>query len=701
MSLISTPERMELNFYLASKETLRPVVRAFMNQLTAENWQRLETGRLDPETSTRVTALCVNVIEILAQSLHESLNRRLEKQKDWSPGSAKSVCKEDVRECLGNMGEVIAQTVAEVQGVGDIHYPKSGRVTELMVTAVTERVNSRLSKTSDSDDSEEHKTSPTILIKLRGHFKRILKNCYERMKTMLHRVKSTCTVQEKEEVVVPTQTSVTSLQEEKPGRAESTLNKSPTIFHVTKEILEQQLEEIVHDAQSYSTEEEDSLLLSQTSKDYELSELSSQIVENFTEDVPQDLAGCHTEDLLGYRRRKVIRQMRTVFVQTFARGSILSMMSKFRRKPASRKEQEAVKLVNSQLIKSVDDLLTEFITTNNQVPSRGSLEDCPFEKLASIFSGDELESFAEKLSDTLASHLTPPKVQEKTHREEIRAGVDKILKETRKWLKKQSRLRKIRKDCVSMTLKKFRRFVQNNQSDLSPPKTGAEDQTCPTPVREEVQSFTAEKEEEEACSDEEEKEEEACSDEEEKEEVYTAEEEKEEACSDEEEKEEEVYTAEEQVEQAQVAKPSGQNTESVLKKWDPLICQIIVEMFLRKVMKNFFPDQTYKSAEARLTDMLYEKMSGTSVNVDLSLKSIKKKCKAVYKEVLKNVDASVLWLNLLKEDQPLLEAVAEALMKHFSSERPSSIQKFFRCLLRTFTSAWTPWASRLTAACRA
>ncbi|CAJ1059333.1 uncharacterized protein LOC117808509 [Xyrichtys novacula] len=678
MSLISTPERMELNFYLASKETLRPVVRAFMNQLTAENWQRLETGRLDPETSTRVTALCVNVIEILAQSLHESLNRRLEKQKDWSPGSAKSVCKEDVRECLGNMGEVIAQTVAEVQGVGDIHYPKSGRVTELMVTAVTERVNSRLSKTSDSDDSEEHKTSPTILIKLRGHFKRILKNCYERMKTMLHRVKSTCTVQEKEEVVVPTQTSVTSLQEEKPGRAESTVNKSPTIFHVTKEILEQQLEEIVHDAQSYSTEEEDSLLLSQTSKDYELSELSSQIVENFTEDVPQDLAGCHTEDLLGYRRRKVIRQMRTVFVQTFARGSILSMMSKFRRKPASRKEQEAVKLVNSQLIKSVDDLLTEFITTNNQVPSRGSLEDCPFEKLASIFSGDELESFAEKLSDTLASHLTPPKVQEKTHREEIRAGVDKILKETRKWLKKQSRLRKIWKDCVSMTLKKFRRFVQNNQSDLSPPKTGAEDQTCPTPVREEVQSFTAEKEKEEACSDEEEKEEEACSDEEEK---------------------EEVYTAEEQVEQAQVAKPSGQNTESVL--WDPLICQIIVKMFLRKVMKNFFPDQTYKSAEARLTDMLYEKMSGTSVNVDLSLKSIKKKCKAVYKEVLKNVDASVLWLNLLEEDQPLLEAVAEALMKHFSSERPSSIQKFFRCLLRTFTSAWTPWASRLTAACRA
>ncbi|CAJ1059345.1 uncharacterized protein LOC117808509 [Xyrichtys novacula] len=379
--------------------------------------------------------------------------------------------------------------------------------------------------------------------------------------------------------------------------------------------------------------------------------------------------------------------MRTVFVQTFARGSILSMMSKFRRKPASRKEQEAVKLVNSQLIKSVDDLLTEFITTNNQVPSRGSLEDCPFEKLASIFSGDELESFAEKLSDTLASHLTPPKVQEKTHREEIRAGVDKILKETRKWLKKQSRLRKIWKDCVSMTLKKFRRFVQNNQSDLSPPETGAEDQTCPTPVREEVQSFTAEKEKEEACSDEEE-EEEACSDEEEKEEFYTAEEEK-----------EEVYTAEEQVEQAQVAKPSGQNTESVL--WDPLICQIIVKMFLRKVMKNFFPDQTYKSAEARLTDMLYEKMSGTSVHVDLSLKSIKKKCKAVYKEVLKNVDASVLWLNLLEEDQPLLEAVAEALMKHFSSERPSSIQKFFRCLLRTFTSAWTPWASRLTAACRA
>ncbi|CAJ1058368.1 uncharacterized protein LOC117808509 [Xyrichtys novacula] len=420
-----------------------------------------------------------------------------------------------------------------------------------------------LSKTSDTADSEEHKTSPTILIKLSGHFKRILKNCYKMMKKilttknlkkaqkseMLHQEEK---VEETEDTCPappppsPAETSVTSLQEEKPGRAESTVNKHLTFLQATKEILEKQLEEIVNDAQSYSTEEEDS-------------------------------------------------------------------------------------------------------------PSCGSLGVCPFKEIASNISSGKLESSARTLSDILANHLKPQKVQEETDREEIRAEVDNIFKDMGNWLKKQIQLCKIRKDCVNMTLKKFRQLVLNNH--LSSPKTEAEDQTCPTPVQEEVQSFTAEKEEEEACK---------------------AEEEKEEACSDEEEKEE-AYTAEEQVEQAQVAKPSGECTESVQKEWDRLTCEFIVKLFIRKLTKDLFPNQTYKLVEARLTDVLYEKMIGTSVNVDLSLKSIKKKCKAVYKELCKNVDGGVLWRSLLVQGQPVIEAAAEALKKHFSSERPSGIQKLLRC----------------------
>ncbi|CAJ1049404.1 uncharacterized protein LOC117812730 [Xyrichtys novacula] len=158
MSLNSTPQRVEQKFQLASKETLKPVIREVLERLTAQNWNRLETGFIDPETASLVTDLCVTIVEVLAESLYESLSRRFKKRK----GSATSVCKEDVHECLGNMGEVITQTVAEIQGVGDIHYLQCEQMTDVMVTAVTEKVNSRLSKTSDTDVTEEHKPLPPI-----------------------------------------------------------------------------------------------------------------------------------------------------------------------------------------------------------------------------------------------------------------------------------------------------------------------------------------------------------------------------------------------------------------------------------------------------------------------------------------------------------------------------------------------------------
>ncbi|CAJ1077750.1 uncharacterized protein LOC117808509 [Xyrichtys novacula] len=690
MSIPRTPERMEQKFYLASKETVKPVIRMFLGQLTAQNWQRLETGRLDQDTSTRLTDLAVDIIEILAKILHGSLNARLEIQQDPSPGSVQSVCKEDVHKCLGNTGEVITQTVAEIQGVGDIHYPECGQVTELMVTAVTEKVNSRLSKTSDSDDSEEHKTPYTHLIKLTKHFQKILKYCSKKMKKMLAKAeqefkkfKSACTVQEKEEVVVSTQTSVTSLQEEKPGKAESSVNKHLSILQATKEILEKQLEEIANDFQSHSTEEKDSLLLSTTSKDSELSELSFQIVDAFTNEARKDLLEekqSSTKETSRHNRRRLINRMKSVFVRTVARESIMNMMSAVRRKQACQ-GQEVVELDTSQLIKSVDNLLTEAITPKDQDTRSGSREVCLFQKIASDISNGTLESFAEKLSDTLANHLTP--LEEETHREEIRTEVDNVIKQMWNWLKKQILLRKTRKDSVSMTLREVKKVVLNEHSGLSSPKTEAEDQTYPTPVQEEVQSVTAEEAEEEACNAGEEKKE-ACADEEEEEEAFSDGEEKEEACVDEED-EEEAFTAEEQVEQVQVAKASGEYTESVLRKWDLLTCEVIVRLFLRKVTKDFFPDLIYKSVEARLRDLLFEKMIGTDVNVDLSLKSMQKKCKAVYKELCKKFDGTVLLRSLLEQDQPVVEAVVEALKEHFSSERPSGIQKFFRCLVLPFT----------------
>ncbi|CAJ1081638.1 uncharacterized protein LOC117808509 [Xyrichtys novacula] len=674
MSLNSTPQRVEQKFHLASKETLKPVIRAVLERLTAQNWQRLETGFLDPDTSSLLTDLCVTIIEFLGESLYESLSRRLEKQK----GSATPVCEEDVQECLGNMGEVITQTVAEIQGVGDIHYLKCEQMTEVMVTAVTERVNSRLSKTSDTADSEEHKPPPICLTKLTGHLKAILKKCSRKASKMMtkkklkkaregemstshqekrveetedtaqaeqefEKVESTCTLQEKEEVVVEsTPTSVAVLQ-----------------------ILVEQLEKISHDSLSYFTEEEDSLLLSKTSKDSELSELSFRIVEAFSNEASQDLVGekqsC-TKETLRHNRRKIIDRMRTVFVQTFARGSILSMMSKVRRKQASHQGQEVVELDTSQLIKSVDNLLTEVITPKDQDTRSGSREVCLFETSDSNISNGKLKSFAEKLRDTLDDHLTPLVVQDETHKEEIQTEVDNVVKRIRNWLKKQIRLHRFRKDSVSMTLREVEEVVLIKYSHLSSPKAEAEDQTYPTTVQEEVQSFKAEREEEEACQDEEE-----------------------EACQDEEE-EEEAYTPEEQVEQAQVAKASCEHTESVRRKWDRLTCGFIVKLFLHKVMKDYSLHVDYKSVEARLTDMLIEEMIGTDINVDLSLKSINKKCKAVYKDLRKKVGGGVLWISLLKQKETVIEAAAEALKKHFSPQRPSGIQKVLRRVFRPFTA---------------
>ncbi|CAJ1049416.1 uncharacterized protein LOC117808509 [Xyrichtys novacula] len=644
MSLNSTPQRVEQKFQLASKETLKPVIREVLERLTAQNWNRLETGFIDPETASLVTDLCVTIVEVLAESLYESLSRRFKKRK----GSATSVCKEDVHECLGDMGEVITQTVAEIQGVGDIHYLQCEQMTDVMVTAVTEKVNSRLSKTSDTDVTEEHKPPPTYLIKLTRHLKAILKKCSKKASKMMT----------KKKLKKAREGEMSTSHQEK--RVEETEDK-------VLQILVEQLEKISNDSLSYFTEEEDSLLLSKTSKDSELSELSFRIVEAFSNEASQDLVGekqSYTEETLIHNRRKVINRMRTVFVQTFARGSILSMMCKVRRKQASHQGQEVVELDTSQLIKSVDNLLSEVITQNDQDTRSGSGEVCLFETLVSNISHGKLESFAEKLHDTLDDHLTPLGVQEETYEEEIQTEVANVIKRIRNWLKKQIRLHKTREDSVSVTLRQVKEVVLIKYSHLSSPKTEAEDQTCPTTVQEKVQSLKAEKEEEEACQDEEE-EEEACLVEE---------------------KEEEAYTAEEQVEQAQVAKASCEYTESVKKKWDRLSCEIIVKVFLRKVMKDFRPHVDYKSVEARLSDMLIEKMIGTDINVDLSLKSIEKKCKAVYKDLRKKVGGGVLWISLLQQKETVIEAAAEALKKHFSPPRPSGIQKVLRCVFRPFTA---------------
>ncbi|XP_034539533.1 uncharacterized protein LOC117812730 [Notolabrus celidotus] len=471
MNTPSELERMEQNTNVVTKDTLIPVVRMFLDQLTVGKWQKLETGCIDKETSTILTEMCLDIIEVIAKSMLEMFrNRQTKKDSSRSAGSQTSpvVSEEEVCKCLGNLGDVITQTVAEVKDVGDIQYSGTKEMTELIVAGVTERVNSELSKSCSEENVEEHTTDPGLTKNMAVHLKKILQRCAKKMSKLLRKKK---TRQEKEDI--------------KPDSVRTEVNSFMSSVSEVKNILEEQWGQMtVFDKESLISEEETKLLLSRSSKDS--GELAIEIVEILKSDFQQDVVGTpgkESKSEMAQTKRSLritlCSKIKALFVRKFAREAILKMMTKLRSKhTCSQRDMDKESSVE-MLIDSVDDLVKEMIPQADQHTGSGSKEICLYERLASDISSGNHESVAEKLSDTLTDLLL---IEEDKSQVEIRTEVDSFMKRMRIWLNQQVKQCKTKMDNVSMAVRQIKKVVSIQPEDTS--AQGADKETLhqsPTP----------------------------------------------------------------------------------------------------------------------------------------------------------------------------------------------------------------------------
>ncbi|XP_034534132.1 uncharacterized protein LOC117808509 [Notolabrus celidotus] len=695
-------QKMEQSTMLVVKDTLCPIIRMFLNQLTAVKWHKLETGAVDTETTAMLTEMCVEVIEILAKCLSEMFESKLTKETLSSRSSRSSsscsgsetsqkslvVSEEDVHQCLGNMGKLITQTVAKAKGVKYIKYTGSKKMTELMVTAVTETVNSKLSENTSGEDVEEPKTSPGLLKKLANHFKKIFKKCAKKKtkkeKSTSEQIEEAAATsraeqqeQEEEDVEIP-QTPVTSLQEEE---------KNSRFMLPVKEVQDilQKISSKVSesDIKSYISEKDEDLLLSRSSKDTE--SLSFEIVEMIMNDCQQDRPGTPERELVITARkratgRKLSNRIKAFFVHKFARESILKIKAKLRSKSTSPASKEEEMSSTEELIEVVDEVVADMIPEADPDQESAPEEVCLYERLASNISSGKQERAADKLSDVLIDHLIPDGAVRHKSVVEIRSEVDGWMSRMWSWLNQQIQKCKKKKteeeDIVSIALSQINQAVLSQLEDATPQEEEMEASTCLIPEHEEDQSFTLEHEESPCPSPEELEEDSRSPSPEELEDSW-------------------YIKCDCQAALASKVSPAaetGSRRSPTIYQWDRLTCEIIVLELLRRIFKNLPIDPShsaYKALVAPLTDMLWEDLRGRHIDVDLSIKNMKKICKAVHKDLCSNVGEAHIWRSVLLQSPSVNGFVVETLKKQLLPKKSKGIKGFFSRMFKPFTSLFT------------
>ncbi|XP_034534134.1 DNA ligase 1-like [Notolabrus celidotus] len=514
-------ERMDQQSNLVTINTLRPVVCMFLDRITSGTWETVQTGRLDEETKTILTDMFVDILEIVAKSLLELLRNRLTEEERGAQKSPE-VSEEEVYKRLGNLGEIVTQTVAEVQGVGNIRYSGTQEMTELLVAGVTERVNSKLSQSRNGEDVEEHKTSPGMARKMALHFKKILRKCATKMSKMLSRKKAeqeqeeeeeeehegevrSVQTEEEEEVMSVTQTPGTSLQQDKPSCVESEANTFITSVISVKTILEEHLKQIDIAAigDGLITEEDMELLNSRSSQDSE--ELAREIVEILTNSSQQDVVSTLNQKDKSKTvtptkkslRKRIASKIKALFVRKYARQSILSVTTKLSDKETSSERETEEELSVQTLLDSVDEVMNDMISYKVLENRSTSPKICLFQKLASYISSGEHDSDAEVLSEALADHLMPEEDNEVKSQVEIRTEVEGFMKRMRNWLNQQVQKCKGKKGNISMAVKQIFKVVSIQPEETSALEEETDTLTDITPKNKASQRSTSQCKEEE------------------------------------------------------------------------------------------------------------------------------------------------------------------------------------------------------------
>ncbi|CAJ1082078.1 ubiquitin carboxyl-terminal hydrolase 37-like [Xyrichtys novacula] len=270
--------RMEQNFTLKTTTTLQTVIHMYLDDLLAVMEDQQKTEFTDPEITRIIVDMCASITEVISNGLLEIFERRSEIQVYLSPGSVESeegftVSKWDVYQYIGNVGEVITHTVADIEGAGDIYFPQAGEVTELVLEAVSMKLNSKLSKTSCTEAIAPREIFKSLLIQQSEHIRRILTlspRVWNILKKLGAEERKMSTLEPVEEIKAVSQTEQEDKVLETTHTPASSLQESILKFDIEEanEITARKLKEATNfDFQGFV--EEADMLLSEESQDSE------------------------------------------------------------------------------------------------------------------------------------------------------------------------------------------------------------------------------------------------------------------------------------------------------------------------------------------------------------------------------------------------------------------------------------------------
>ncbi|XP_027145274.1 uncharacterized protein LOC113747882 isoform X2 [Larimichthys crocea] len=160
---------------LSTTESLWPLVELFLEQLTAAQWTKIKSGTVDDETKSVITEMCVGIVNTVSEHVFEVFKNQLSNRTETSPESPKCVSE---REVYNYLGDSIADTFVDVTG-SPIESRSTEKLAILVTKEVTERINSQLSQSSDTEGSETQvePKSPHRLKTMVRHMVRMLQKC--------------------------------------------------------------------------------------------------------------------------------------------------------------------------------------------------------------------------------------------------------------------------------------------------------------------------------------------------------------------------------------------------------------------------------------------------------------------------------------------------------------------------------------------
>lgn len=645
-------DKINWNLELTTNEILLPVFQPYVNELTELRWLELDPETVDETVKKIVTDLCVEIINIIAKTIFEAIQKRQvdtdnPPQAPDGPDEVQelAVSEEQVWESLG---DVIPNTLSEAIGdSGYINTQSSEEMTRLMAEEITEQVNSNLVIVQDGQERNVVFTKPQP-----SRLKQIVAKALEMIRSIFCKwkkdqknavmVASELRIPEYEEEdfeMVEDVTAITSFieEEEITTKVVSDEEYAASAKETTENILADSIKEILNEQMNssnvfgqnnFNKEEYDELVAS-ISLDIERvsAAISAEIIRSslMTTSMPESRA-----EVKAITRKRVNRWIQALFVHRFFKESILRFVSRLKSKsPTELKQDSSPK----QLFQAGEILVNSMIPQEELTAD--AVQPSLYEKIASGIQADEQEIIRKQLCDILLRHLQTEE-QAVQNIDDIWNEVDFFMKLMWNWLNQQAQQHRTRMDSGSLALREIETAAAVALPEVTEDISLVESDTYMPEFEEEQVSIA-------------------------------------------------IKPA--IIKDVDVP-PDEVPTQEDNKK--EKLCHLLVSGLVSRILEElcvYIPLDVIKAIISKLKEMLMTEMFGCDISVRASGLIINRIIKAVLRDLFEEMGSiDVIRINLMLQEDQIYRDIIRALTKHLvAAENKSGVISSFRTVFKTMS----------------